>query len=637
VTFNVQWTNDHAPDFVWSDTVWVFVDYNKNGVMERLPVTGATAIAGTVTKIPNNDKGVWVAGNARSAGNFSATVQLLTATADLAGACVYSSNYPPVGEYTNNATEISFTGTAPYTVVLENSSGEPITYTGNSPFPIPGGCTVKSFTDKTGAPGKIKCMPMTGTVDFSAPLSPAKSQPVLFTVNANLTAPLASARTYTWSAPNFNPSSGTGTSYAPTAPSNAGAYTVTLTVSSEGYCDLVASKTVTVTDCNPSSTYTLLASAASFCAGDAGVTFSLSGTDNGRSYQLYNGATTVTTLTGTGSAAPFSGNMTEGIYTAKVLASAGGGCEATMSGTPITISRNPLPAAPVIAKPDDVCLNDGSIVFTATSYSGSLTWTSNGGGVVNGNSVTFSGTATGTKTVAARSAQTYTNAPTCYSAEVTQSASVLALPATPTLAVSASTVCLGTNIVFRVTVPESGATYTWSGAAGTASGTGDGSYMVSGATTGTVSVTAYARLTVNETTCQSGNISLSGMVSQPGADGQAADPTCHCASGLSNCSGTCTTPATTYKDAGCTGVCNLRSRNVYNECGVFQRTETYTDATCTAGCGPVYDPDCFNTQIFPKMSLGESIGEWCRKAALQYKYYNAYVDSEGGWVCLVCN
>jgi uncharacterized protein (TIGR02145 family) len=157
VTFNVQWTNNHAPDFVWSDTVWVFVDYNNNGVMERLPVTGATATAGTVTKIPNNDKGAWVAGNARTQGSFSATVKLLTAVKDIGGACVYGSNYPPVGKYTA-ADKIEFTGTPPYNIVLKNNGGGTETHTESSPYTVPPSYTVQSFTDKTGAPGRFNCI-----------------------------------------------------------------------------------------------------------------------------------------------------------------------------------------------------------------------------------------------------------------------------------------------------------------------------------------------------------------------------------------------------------------------------------------------------------------------------------------------
>jgi hypothetical protein len=154
VTFNVSWNNEHPTDFLWSDSVWVFVDYNKNGVMTRLPVTSATATAGTVTKIQGNDKGVWVIGNARSAGNFSATVRLLTDITDVAGACAYASNYPPVGEYTS-ANKIKFTGTPEYNIVLRHSNGTTDTLQSGKIFLVPDGDTLKSFSDKTGAPGFI--------------------------------------------------------------------------------------------------------------------------------------------------------------------------------------------------------------------------------------------------------------------------------------------------------------------------------------------------------------------------------------------------------------------------------------------------------------------------------------------------
>jgi uncharacterized protein (TIGR02145 family) len=154
VTFNVSWDKNTMPEALWSDTVWVFVDYNQNGVMERLPVTDASVSAGTVTKIPGNDKGVWVAGNARSAGNFSATVQLFTSKKDVGGACVYASNYPPVGKYTA-ADKIEFTGTPDYIIVLEKSDKSTYTATvGNGEsLSIPSREVIQSFTDKTGAPG----------------------------------------------------------------------------------------------------------------------------------------------------------------------------------------------------------------------------------------------------------------------------------------------------------------------------------------------------------------------------------------------------------------------------------------------------------------------------------------------------
>jgi uncharacterized protein (TIGR02145 family) len=163
VTFSVEWNRDAMPaGLVWSDTVWVFVDYNNNGVMTRLPLSAGATLTATsaegvaaVIEVENNDQGVWVVGNARDAGAFSATVQLLTATAGVAGVCAYASNYPPVGEYTSTD-DIKFTGTSPYTVVIKkNSEGTTETRTSDTPFTVPDGFTVQSFTDKTGAPGKL--------------------------------------------------------------------------------------------------------------------------------------------------------------------------------------------------------------------------------------------------------------------------------------------------------------------------------------------------------------------------------------------------------------------------------------------------------------------------------------------------
>jgi hypothetical protein len=168
VTFNVSWNKATMPVALWSDTVWVFVDYNKNGRMERLPVTGATVSAGTVEKIPDNDKGIWVMGNARDAGAFSATVQLLTEVKDVAGVCAYGSSYPPVGEYKNNATEISFTGTPMYEISLTKPDGGTATVKSDNPFLLPCDYTLTSFTDATGAPGRLSCIsPATYTLSGS--------------------------------------------------------------------------------------------------------------------------------------------------------------------------------------------------------------------------------------------------------------------------------------------------------------------------------------------------------------------------------------------------------------------------------------------------------------------------------------
>jgi uncharacterized protein (TIGR02145 family) len=130
--------------------------------MERLPVTGATLTAtsalgvGKVVEDAGNNQGVWVVGNARDAGSFSATVRLFTSVSNVAGACAYASNYPPVGMYIF-ASEISFTGTPDYKVILEryDKSTYTVTVNKNESLLIPNDEAALSFTDKTGAQGVI--------------------------------------------------------------------------------------------------------------------------------------------------------------------------------------------------------------------------------------------------------------------------------------------------------------------------------------------------------------------------------------------------------------------------------------------------------------------------------------------------
>jgi uncharacterized protein (TIGR02145 family) len=137
--------------------------------MERLPLLpGATLTAtspgGKVIEEPDNNKGVWVAGNARTQGSFSATVKLLTEVKDVGGACVYGSNYPPVGEYSSNAPMLSFTGTPMYDIQLAKPGGGSVTVKSGDTFLLPCNYTVTSFIDATGAPGQLNGVPFNGNI-----------------------------------------------------------------------------------------------------------------------------------------------------------------------------------------------------------------------------------------------------------------------------------------------------------------------------------------------------------------------------------------------------------------------------------------------------------------------------------------
>ena len=418
VTFNVSWDkNDPTMPAVWSDTVWVWVDYNTAGTMTRLPLAPGATLTNTsepgvakVIPVDGNNKGVWVVGNARDAGSFSATVRLLTATATATAACAYASNYPPVGEYTS-VTNISFRGTPPYDIILKEIDGSgTIIDKSSSTFSVPAGYTL-SFTDKTGAPGIINCI-----------MPP---------------------------------------------------------------------------------TYNLTASALSFCTGNAGVQFYLSGTQSGADYQLYRNDLPISgaTFTGTGSPATFSGSFNvAGTYTAQSLF--GTYCPVTMNGAPV-VTENPRPVVPTNPSSNSRC-GSGTVTFSATAPSGcTIDWytTSTGTTLVSGGgSVTSFSPSISTSTTYYAQARNSTTG--CVSAtRLAVTGTVNAVPTVPTGA-SSNARCGSGTVTFSATAP-SGCTIDWYT-------TSTGTTLVSGGGTVTsfspsisTSTTYYAQARNSTTGCVS--------------------------------------------------------------------------------------------------------------------------------------
>jgi hypothetical protein len=233
VTFEVSWKKaDLDPMSPWLDSMWVFVDYNKNGKMTRMLITGGTLTAhtadvgtspdaGKLIILMGNDKGAWVSGDARgAAGSFSATVQLLTATADLYGACAYASSYPPVGQYVSD-TEITFSGTPWYELKLLHEDGNTVeTIESGGTFLLPCSYTVSSFTDATGAPGIIKCLAPTNLTLTASPETICAGATVTLTASATGAASYSINGSAWYASPVFevSPSSTTAyTLYAKTA------------------------------------------------------------------------------------------------------------------------------------------------------------------------------------------------------------------------------------------------------------------------------------------------------------------------------------------------------------------------------------------------------------------------------------
>jgi uncharacterized protein (TIGR02145 family) len=238
VTFNVSWDKPDVP----GGKVWVFVDYNQNGVMQRLLVSDATASAGTAITVSGNDKGAWVI-NSENVDNFSATVTLsFNPSVAVSGACAYVSGYPPEAEYAA-ADRISLTGTPMYNIVLKNAGNDTIYRTSGADFNILGGYALVSFTDATGAPGIIKCIPpATYTLNVSASSFCAGSEGVTFALSGT-----ESGRDYQLYRDNSAVVdavlNGTGTGSAETFTGtfdNAGTYTA-LSIADELYCAIAMS------------------------------------------------------------------------------------------------------------------------------------------------------------------------------------------------------------------------------------------------------------------------------------------------------------------------------------------------------------------------------------------------------------
>jgi uncharacterized protein (TIGR02145 family) len=441
VTFNVSWDkNDANMPSVWVDSVWVFVDYNKNGVMERLPVSGATATAGTVTKISGNDKGVWVAGNARTNDSFSAKVELFTEIKDVAGACAYASNYPPVGEYTS-ADKIEFTGTPGYDLVFV---GGATTHTESNPYTVPDGYTIQSFTDKTGAPGIINCMPSaTYNLTVSATAYCAGSS-VTFALSN--TTPGQTYRLYR-GADAVGVMTGTGNPATFTGVlTGAGTYTAHA-VAEKGYCAAVMTGVHTVSEIPlPSAATVTRVSAATVCQG-TNVVFRASGTAG----STYTWLGTAGTVSGTGNGTlTVSGTATgtKSVSAYARLTSSGTTCQSGNAAT-VTAVVNPMPTITRSggAASQSVYQNKAitAIVYTATN---SATISRGGGfpagvsGTATGSSFTISGTPSAAGTIG------YTLTATvggCTSAAAAGTITSVAVAA-PSYAASTKTWIVGTQI-----------------------------------------------------------------------------------------------------------------------------------------------------------------------------------------------
>jgi hypothetical protein len=503
LTFNVGWDKNANMPAVWSDTAWVFADYNNAGTMTRLQLTGATLTAttapdvGKVIKLSGNNDGVWVVGNAKAtnntSGSFSATVKLFTSATYLSGACVYAINYPPVGQYTA-ANKIKLQGTPPF--YLTYNTGSPATVTrAEAAGTYTLERTLLSFTDASKVPGTFLCaLPNVQTLTASASgyceglpgvklaLSGTQSG-VTYQLYKNNSSLNGVTMTGTGSPATFTGDFGQGAYYAQSV---AGAF-----------CAIAMSGTHTVTEiATPATPVIAVTSSGTVCQNGA-LTFYVASPVTGATYtwSASAGSQNSSSYTVTTSQA---GAKTATVYAR--VAAGGVTCQSPNAATK-TANVQATPAQPVItASAATVCQNEALTFYVASPVAGATyTWSASAGSQ-NGSSYTVTTSQAGAKTATVY-ARVTAGGVTCQSANAATKTAIVAntpdKPATPT---HNGPKCAGTAITFTAVKPANATGLDW---AGSVTGSGTETTKTTATSAGSYSAQVRAYIT-SGTTCYSG-------------------------------------------------------------------------------------------------------------------------------------
>jgi hypothetical protein len=135
-----------------------------------------------------------------------------------------------------------------------------------------------------------------------------------------------------------------------------------------------------------------------------------------------------------------------------------------------------------------------------------------------------------------------------------------------------------------------------------------------------------------------------------GRNGEAAGLLNCCATGTTNCDGTCKTNETyTLHDGVCSGNCHEAYIRKYDQCGNVTNHSygTYTNENCTNGCAPIFNNDaCAQTveNIRCKWTVNELVirdclGE-CVTICAGFKYYSVFsgvINTLHTRMCFCCN
>jgi len=256
-----------------------------------------------------------------------------------------------------------------------------------------------------------------------------------------------------------SPMPGTGSLLDFGAQTVPGTYTVVATSTSTTCSNTMAGST-TINILPLPSVFTV-STGGNYCAGSGGIDVMLASSQTGISYQLFNGATGLGTITGSGAALDFGNQTAAGTYTI-VGTDMGSSCTNTMSGTSVIVV-NPLPTAYIVSGGGNYCAGGAGVhIMLSGSNTGIHYQLMNGGPI--GTAVAGTGSAIdfGPQTLAGGYTVVASNTATSCTNTMTGTVAVIVntLPASYSVTSSASNYCAGGDgVEVDLSSSDAGMTY----------------------------------------------------------------------------------------------------------------------------------------------------------------------------------
>ena len=307
-----------------------------------------------------------------------------------------------------------------------------------------------------------------------------------------------SYRLYNGAVPMGAAVSGTGGAISFGTMAAAGTYTVKATHTATG-CTSAMGGTKTV-QINSLPVVYAVSGGGQYCAGGSGVLVTLSGSEGGVNYELYNGSTLVSTAAGTGTGLNFGAQMAAGSYSV-VARNATTGCVRNMSGA-ATVSINSLPVVQNVTGGGAYCAGGNGVAVTLGGSQSGISYRLYYGGSQSGAAVAGTGAAIsfGNRTAAGAYTVKATNSLTGCTADMSGAAtvSISSLPVVQTVNGGGSYCAGGNGVAITLGNTENNTTYTlYNGTATAATAAGTGAAVSFGLHTaaGSYSVTATSDVT----------------------------------------------------------------------------------------------------------------------------------------------